>query len=258
MKTVTAHRGETIRDVKGTIVARGNQITTATIEGLFESGLPLNIRLTPTEGGRELRISTNDGGSAIRASNFYSKIAGGELTFYALMSNAAGSPVRNGLLEIKRFAVRNEAALAELDNRGRPKKSGPRIDGVTFKRLELPFTTDGQFVRLCKVNLRGPEIGFTANGLIRKKDGAIDITGAYFPLHGLNRAFNEIPLLGKIIGGGEGEGVLGLTYAMGGTISKPKYQINPLSFLAPGVFRELFKYEQNACRNLQKRASSEN
>jgi hypothetical protein len=258
MKAVTAHRGESLRNVRGTFVARGSQITTATIEGEFESGLPLTIRLTPTDGGREMRITTSDGGAAIRASNFYSKIAGGELEFYALMANAPGSPIRNGRLELKRFSVRNEAALAELDDRGRPKKSGPRVDGVTFKRLELPFTTDGQFVRLCKVSLRGPEIGFTANGLIRKKDGAIDITGAYFPLHGLNRALSEIPLFGDILTGGRGEGVLGLTYAMGGTVAKPKYQINPLSFIAPGVFRKLFEYEQTACRTSGKRASAGN
>ncbi len=258
MKAVTAHRGETLRNVKGTFVTRGNQITTASIEGEFESGLPLTIRVSPTDGGREMRIFTSDGGAAIRASNFYSKIAGGEMEFYALMSNAPGSPIRNGLLSLKRFSVRNEAALAELDDRGRPKKSGPRVDGVTFKKLELPFTTDGEFVRLCKVSLRGPEIGFTANGLIRKKDGAIDITGAYFPLHGLNRALSEIPLLGDIFTGGKGEGVLGLTYAMGGSIAKPKYQINPLSFIAPGVFRKLFEYEQNACRGSAKRASAGN
>lgn len=258
MKSVTAHRGETLRNVKGTFVTRGTQITTASVEGEFESGLPLTIRVTPIDGGRELRVATNDGGAAIRAANFYSKIAGGEMEFYALMSNAPGSPIRNGLLSIRRFAVRNEAALAELDERGRPKKSGPRVEGITFKRLDLPFTTDAEFVRLCKVSLKGPEIGFTANGLIRKRDGAIDVTGAYFPLHGLNRALSEIPLFGDILTGGKGEGVLGLTYAMGGTIAKPKYQINPLSFIAPGVFRKLFEYEQNACRSSGKRASAGN
>ncbi len=49
---------------------------------------------------------------------------------------------------IRDFEVRNEAALAELDAKGRPRKSGPRKDGLAFKRLTLPFTTDARFLRL--------------------------------------------------------------------------------------------------------------
>ena len=250
-KDVTAHRGESVRNVKGTFVSRGGQITTATIEGQFLSGLPLTIRLTPTDGGRELRVATADGGAALRASNFYSKIAGGELQFYALMANAPGSPVRNGELTIKRFEVRDEAALAELDARGKPKKSGPRKGGVTFKRLTLPFTTDAKFVRICKVELRGDEMGAVAEGIIRKADGAIDITGTMIPAQGLTRIFNDVPLFGQILGGGKGEGIFGITFAMGGLITKPQTQVNPLSILAPGIFRKIFEF-QGSCGNRKK------
>ena len=242
-KEVIAHRGESVRNVKGTFVTRGGQITTATLEGVFLSGLPLTIRLTPTDGGREMRVTTADGGAALRAANFYSKIAGGALQFYALMANAAGSPIRNGQLEIRRFEVRDEAALAELDSRGRAKKSGPRNGGIRFKRLTLPFTTDSKLVRVCNVELRGDEMGGIASGLIRKADGAIDISGTMVPAQGLTRIFNDVPLLGQILGGAKGEGIFGITFAMGGTITKPKTQVNPLSVLAPGIFREMFKFE---------------
>ncbi len=244
-KEIIAHRGESVRNVKGTFVTRGGQITTAVLEGEFLSGLPLTIRLTPTDGGREMRVATADGGAALRAANFYSKIAGGELQFYALMANAVGSPIRNGELLIRRFEVRDEAALAELDSRGRAKKSGPRKGGIRFKRLTLPFTTDAKFVRLCNVELRGDEMGGIASGLVRKADGAIDISGTMIPAQGLTRIFNDVPLLGQILGGTKGEGIFGITFAMGGTIAKPKTQVNPLSVLAPGIFREMFKFEDS-------------
>jgi hypothetical protein len=245
-KTVLAHRGENVRNVKGTFVTRGGSITTANIDGEFLSGFPIKIRVTPTAGGREMNISSTDGGSALRAANFYSKVAGGELTFYALMANAPGSPIRNGELQIRRFSVRNEATLAELDNRGKPKRSGPRNDGVSFKRLRMPFKTDAKFVRLCDVELKGNDLGGVAKGVIRKSDGAIDITGTMVPLQGINGVLDDIPLLGQILTGGKGEGLFAVTFAMGGTTKNPKTQINPLSALAPGFLRKAFEF-QGSC-----------
>jgi Protein of unknown function/AsmA-like C-terminal region len=244
-KTVTAHRGEEIKNVSGTFSSTAGKITAAEISGNFVSGFPITISLKPVAGGRELNVTSTDGGSTLRAANFYSKVAGGSLQFYALMANAPGSPIRNGELEIKKFDVRNEATLAELDSRGKPKRSGPRVDGVSFKRLRMPFTTDAKFVRLCGVELRGNDMGGVAQGIIRKSDGAIDISGTMIPVQGLNNVFKDIPLFGQLLGGKEG--IFGITFAMGGTISKPKTQLNPLSMLAPGFLRKAFEFQGNSC-----------
>jgi hypothetical protein len=243
---VIANRGESVRDLEATLVTRAGTITTATIAGRFVSGFPINIKLTPTSEGKELRVNSDDGGSALRAANFYSKVAGGKLEFYALMANAPGSPIRNGELVLRKFDVRNEAALAELDSRGRPKKSGPRIEGVSFKRLRMPFKTDAKFVRLCNVELKGNDLGGVAKGVIRKADGAIDITGTMIPAQGINGVLDDIPLFREILMGGKGEGLFGVTFAMGGTISKPRTQVNPLSALAPGFLRKAFEF-QGSC-----------
>lgn len=245
-KSVLAHRGESVRNVRGTFVTRGGTITTANIDGEFLSGFPVKIKLTPTTGGREMNITSTDGGSALRAANFYSKVAGGELTFYAFMANAPGSPIRNGELLLKRFDVRNEATLAELDSRGKPKRSGPRVDGVSFKRLRMPFKTDAKFVRLCGIELKGNDLGGVAKGVIRKSDGALDITGTMVPLQGINGVLDDIPLLGQILTGGKGEGLFAVTFAMGGTTKNPKTQVNPLSALAPGFLRKAFEF-QGSC-----------
>ncbi len=244
---VIAHRGEVVRDLAATFVSRGGKINTANITGTFPSGQSITLRLTPTEGGRDLRVTTTDGGSALRASNFYSKIAGGEMEFFASMTNGPGSPIRSGQLQLRNFEVRNEATLAELDNRGKPKKSGPRKGGIRFDKLILPFTTDQRFVRICKVKLEGDEMGGVAEGLIRKKDGAIDITGTMIPAQALNGVFRKVPIIGFILSGGSSEGMFGVTFAMGGTITSPKTQVNPLSLLAPGFLRKLFEF-QGQCK----------
>jgi hypothetical protein len=240
---VYAYRGEVVKDVIAELTTRGKLVSSASINGAFLNGQPINIRVDEVEGAREMRINSRDGGGALRAANFYSKIAGGVLEFSALMLNKPGSPIKNGQLIISNFAVRDEAALAELDSRGRPKKSGPRKGGITFKRLSMPFTADAKYIRLGDTMLRGPEIGATAEGIIRKSDGAIDITGTYIPAYGLNAAIGKVPLFGDILTGGNREGFIGVTYAMGGTIKKPKFQINPLSAVAPGIFRKLFEFQ---------------
>jgi hypothetical protein len=240
---VIANRGENVNDVDATIRVRAGKIADANVKGNLLSGQPVTITVVPNAEGRELRVLSSDAGSILRAANFYSKVAGGQLSFFAMVGNEEGSPVRVGRLEIKDFEVRNEAALAELDKRGRPTKSGPRKDGLKFQRFWLPFKTDDKFIRLGDSLLRGPDLCATADGVIRKVDGALDITGSVVPACGVSGIFNNIPLLGDLLSGGNSnEGLFGVTYAVGGTLAAPKVQVNPLSALAPGIFRRFFDF----------------
>ncbi|MFM8746618.1 MAG: DUF3971 domain-containing protein [Aestuariivirga sp.] len=239
---VYANRGEIITGVNGTLSARAGKIEKAEVSGAFLSGQPIVFRVTPTGEGREMRISGRDGGAAIRAANLYSKVAGGQIEFFALLA-ADGTSVKNGKLVLRDFEVRDEAALAELDSRGKPKRgSGPRREALSFKKLTLPFTSDSRFICIGESLVRGPELGASAAGLIRKSDGAIDIAGTIIPAYALNAAVGDIPLLGDILTGGRGQGIIGVTFALGGTVDKPSFQMNPMSAVAPGFLRMFFEY----------------
>lgn len=237
-----ANRGEIVKGVSGSLTTRGSRLEQAEIEGTFLSGQPIVFRVTPVEGGREMRINGRDGGAAIRAANLYSKVAGGQIEFYALLGKD-GSSVQNGQLVLRNFEVRNEAALAELDSRGKPKRNGPRREALSFKKLTLPFKSDSRFITIGESLVRGAELGASAEGLIRKSDGAIDITGTIIPAYAVNAALGDIPLFGDILTGGKGQGIIGVTFALGGTVDKPSFQMNPVSAVAPGIFRKLFEYQ---------------
>jgi len=240
---VYAHRGEVVNGVAGSFVLRDGYVERAALSGTFVSGQPITIRINPAaDGGRDLRIAGRDAGSALRAANLYSKVAGGQIDFAARLGSGADASVRNGSLTLRDFEVRDEAALAELDQRGKPKKTGPRKGGVVFSRLTLPFTSDTRFIRIGDTLVKGPELGATAQGLIRKTDGAIDIDGTIIPAYALNAAIGEVPILGDILTGGKGEGIFGLTYAVGGTMARPRFQVNPVSAIAPGILRKFFEY----------------
>jgi hypothetical protein len=240
---VYAHRGEIVTGVAGSFVLRDGYVERCTLNGTFFSGQPITIRIAPADdGGRDLRIAGRDAGSALRAANLYSKVAGGQIDFAARLGIGSDSTVHDGRLTLRDFEVRDEAALAELDQKGRPKKAGPRKGGVLFSRLTLPFTSDARFIRIGDTLVKGPELGATAQGLIRKMDGAIDIDGTIIPVYALNSAIGEIPILGDILTGGKGEGIFGLTYALGGTMAQPRFQVNPVSAIAPGILRKFFEY----------------
>ena len=240
---VIANRGEVLSNVTANLRARGGRIAETNITGSFVNGQPLTATVVPLPEGRQLKVRSPDAGSTLRAANFYSKIAGGLLDFSALIGNEDGSPMRNGILTIKGFDVRNEATLAELDKRGKPTKSGPRAESVSFELLNLPFSADEKFIRFKDGTIRGSTMCATTDGVIRKSDNALDISGTVVPACGLSRALNNVPIIGDLLSGGNyNEGIFGVTYAMGGTLANPQIQLNPLSALAPGIFRRLFDF----------------
>ena len=240
---VFANRGEILTGVSATLAVKNRAIANADIEGQFLSGKALAIRVKPNETGRQLQIVSGDGGAALRASNLYSKVAGGSLEFSALLSSDGSSVIQNGQLVLRNFDVRNEAALADINSRSKSKKSGPRREGLSFTKLTLPFTTDAKFIRIGDSLLKGIELGATAEGLIRKSDGAIDMNGTIIPAYGINAALGNIPLFGVIITGGKGQGIFGLVFELTGSMANPKIKINPLSAIAPGIFRKIFEFD---------------
>ena len=53
----------------------------------------------------------------------------------------------------------------------------------------------------------------------------------------------ELPLIGVLLGNGRDRGLLGITFKLNGPFNQPKLTINPLSIIAPGVFRSIFEFQ---------------
>ena len=70
----------------------------------------------------------------------------------------------------------------------------------------------------------------------------MNVKGTYLPGRALNRMVSKIPFLGLAFGKGKVNGLLGITFKLSGRYGNPKLQVNPLSIIAPGVFREIFKF----------------
>jgi len=58
----------------------------------------------------------------------------------------------------------------------------------------------------------------------------------------LNRIFGEIPIIGQILGNGRDRGLIGITFRVVGPFDQPRLEVNPISAIAPGIFRQIFEY----------------
>ena len=90
--------------------------------------------------------------------------------------------------------------------------------------------------------MRGPVIGTTFQGTLYDASGNMAITGTFMPAYGLNRLFAEIPIFGQILGNGRDRGLIGITYKVAGDAKSPQVQVNPISAIAPGIFRSIFEF----------------
>ena len=116
---------------------------------------------------------------------------------------------------------------------------------MQFDQLKAPFSYgNGQFI-LHDSYVNGPVIGATLRGKIDFRTETMRLGGTYVPLYGLNSAIGEIPILSDLLVGRKGEGVFGVTFAIEGPTAKPTVIVNPVSILTPGVFRQIFDFNNS-------------
>jgi AsmA-like C-terminal region len=96
-------------------------------------------------------------------------------------------------------------------------------------------------IRLKNGIVRGANVGATAEGIVLSSTGQMDLRGTFMPARGLNRIVGAIPLLGLLLGSGSKAGLIGITYQLAGDAKNPKVFVNPISMIAPGVFRQVFE-----------------
>jgi hypothetical protein len=113
---------------------------------------------------------------------------------------------------------------------------------LRFSQIKVPFRQEGWVITIDDAALRGPMIGATGNGTVNIPGGKIAISGSFIPAFGINNIAGAIPLIGTILGGGRDEGLVGITYKLFGPLDDPKLTMNPISAIAPGIFRKIFEY----------------
>jgi hypothetical protein len=235
-----------LRNLKMEIETRNGSLSSLDAKGTLDGNAPLVAKLDQSAGSRRLVVTSNDAGQVMKLVNFYPNMQGGRMRLDVAL-DGSGPAEKTGILVVDNFTVLGDPIVTEVvssADSGRPAISGSQSvtrEVFEFSRLRAPFSVGyGQFV-LQESYVKGPLLGATLRGKVDFKTKRVNIGGTYIPLQGLNGALGDIPLLGQILSGTQGEGILGMTFAVQGPTSDPQVIVNPFSLVAPGIFRDIFQ-----------------
>lgn len=252
IQTVLGFWNSSLSQVRLTLSKRAGKIETMQLEGQLEGDKLLKAAVLRAAGGRrELHAFSDDAGKALTLVGFYPNADRGRLELVVNL-DARGRAEKSGVLLVRNFSIRGDEVVGELSRtpsdgmQRRRARSGVGVQSsggqaLSFDWMRVPFFIgNGQFI-LQGAELRGPVVGATIEGKADFGGRTLDLSGTYVPLQGLNGALGVIPGLGQILAGPNGEGVLGMKFAVRGPMSEPEMLVNPLSIMAPGIFREMFQ-----------------
>ncbi len=144
-------------------------------------------------------------------------------------------------LSIKDFGLVNAPILARVLNAASlvGLVSTLRGRGIQFEKLNAQMRIDDSEIKIIDAFAFGPSLGVSAQGLINRLNQEVNISGMIVPAYGLSRLIDQIPFLGRILTGGEKEGLLAAEYFVRGSLEKPTVTVNPLTAFTPGFLRAL-------------------
>ena len=242
---VAGYFGEALRSVDARMSRRNGAIKSLTFSSKLGRDTPVTADLRGRAQGHEvIYLETNDAGAFLRFTDMYSKVVGGQLQL-AVDPPAAEPAAKEGLLNVRDFAVKGESAIDRLAAGG---STGAQA-GIGFSRLRAEFTRQNGQLSIREGVLKGPSIGGTIEGSIDYPGNQVRMSGTFIPMYALNNIFGQIPLVGLFLGGGSNEGVFGVTYEVVGTPDKPTLRINPISMVFPGVTRKIWDFNTGKQNN---------
>jgi uncharacterized protein YhdP len=113
--------------------------------------------------------------------------------------------------------------------------------GIPFSTLRGDFVYREDRLVLDKLLAYGGAIGLTSNGIVDLGRDRVDLQGTIVPAYALNSILGNVPVIGSLLLGGEGQGLFAANYRVTGSAADPQVSVNPLSALAPGFLRRLFQ-----------------
>lgn len=114
-------------------------------------------------------------------------------------------------------------------------------EGIRFQSINSDVLVEDQVYTLADAQAAGNSLGVTATGSIDFDRRLVAIDGNLAPSYALNSFFGELPVIGELLVSRPGEGLVGITYSVEGPFDSMTVFANPLSVLAPGVFRRIFE-----------------
>jgi hypothetical protein len=229
--TVQLNETVALTDVRGQFTLAGG--LRGDFNGNVNGSVPVRGRITPEAGRSAVWLQADDAGGALRAAGLLRQGRGGHLDL--TLTPRAADPGFDGALKLRDLRVRDAPAIASLLNAISvvgliDEMSG---QGILFSDVQARFRVDRERLTLFEASATGPSIGVSMDGFFDMVRQRFDMQGVISPIYLLNS-------VGSILTR-QGEGLFGFAYTLRGAPRDPQVQVNPLSALAPGALREIFR-----------------
>jgi len=252
---VIGFNNQTLTDFSGKIETDRKGLKSADLSGRMNGRSVFEFSVADQGGSQLATGEFGNTGDTLRFLDMYERMSGGRGTIYVAMADqeswAGDFKVRSLRITedpaIKRIREREQAnrtpsGAAAVISRG---GAGGGDDSASFDVLDINFTREGNVLTISKGALQGAALGGTVSGTVNLAQQTLNLTGTFVPIYALNNFFAKIPLLGFALGGSSGEGLIGVTYRLSGPVSDPVLSVNPISAIAPGIFRKMFEFQSN-------------
>jgi hypothetical protein len=232
-----------LRDFAAHLLREGGEWEVARIDARFVNGRQLNLRADATAGKRSLTFLSDDLGSTLSLLDITDNIAGGRVTVTGQVSDATGKRIVHGHVEGEDYSLVRAPGFARILSLASLSGVGSMLagSGIPFSTLRGDFEYDDDHLVLEDLLAYGGAIGVTANGIVQLARDRLDLQGTIVPAYTLNSIIGNIPLIGSLLLGGEGQGLFAANYRATGSADDPQISVNPLSALTPGFLRRLLQ-----------------
>lgn len=230
--------------VAGAISSDGKIWKQAHLTGVVGGGAPFAIDLSPEGVNRRLKMETKDAGALLRALDLFDDMKDGELVIDAVLNDEVARRPLVGNITVNDYRIVKVPALAKVLSLVGLTGVFDSLqgDGIGFLSLVSPFKYDNGVIEFKDGRTNGVSLGLTWKGKIYTHANVADMQGTVVPMYGLNALLGNVPFLGKLFSAEEkGGGLFSWTFDVSGDLDDAKVNVNPVSALAPGVFRKLFQ-----------------
>lgn len=195
---------------------------------------PVAGTVVPRAGRTGVRIRAEDAGAVFRAAGLHDGVQGGQLDL-TLLPRTEGVGHDGELRVTGSLRLRKAPALAELLNAISVIGLIEQLDGqgIQFGLVEADFRLTPGGIEVTRASAVGPSMGISMSGVYDMAARRLDMRGTVSPFYMLNA-------LGGVFAP-RGEGLFGFNYRLAGPVEDPRVEVNPLSILTPGMFREIFR-----------------
>jgi hypothetical protein len=217
----------------------------ARLDADLAGGGKMSLRFGQAGGARPFSFTSNNFGAVVQLLDLTDSIADGSVEVKGEAIDAGAQRTFRGHLEARDYRLIRAPAFAKLLSLASLTSFASLLagEGLPFSRLSGDFVfADGKLV-LDNVHAYGGALGINTSGTVDLANGTLDLDGTLVPAYTINSVLGYVPILGKLLLGGEGQGLFAANFHAVGPIDDPKISVNPLSALAPGFLRKLFLFD---------------